>query len=127
MNKRWLLAIALIVLGAVVVMVARHRASAPVVQAKSTPAQAKPASIAGSGVLLAAEVHARLLAEAQQLPEPTMASANAAHVPGQVQAAAVDSLNQQKPAAPSVDDLPPEQQVFVGFTANVIGETDPCG
>lgn len=122
MKKRWLLALALVLLGAVAVLVAR-RGPPAVVQAKAAPAQANLAHVVDSGVAAAADMHAKLVQETQQLPVPTLAAANAAQAPGQVQALAIDTMKQQ----PAADDVSLEQAVFIGFTGNVIGETDPCG
>jgi hypothetical protein len=100
----------------------RHPAPTPApVQAT---VQVQPRALS-SGVTDAAELHAQLLAEAQQVPEPSLASA-VGRVPGQAQAQAVEALNQAQPQA-SPDAVPLDHQVSIGFTANVIGETDPCG
>lgn len=87
-------------------------------------AQVQPRAIS-SGVGDAAELHAQLLAEAQQIPVPSLAPA-VGRVPGQAQAQAVEALNQAQPQA-TPDAAPLDHQVSIGFTANVIGETDPCG
>lgn len=95
------------------------QAKAPVVQAQAEP------KVISSGVGEAAEQHAQLLAEAQKVPVPSLAPA-VGRVPGQAQAQAVEALNDQTPQA-TPDAVPLDHQVAIGFTANVIGEVDPCG
>ena len=117
-----LLAVLLIAGGAV--WFARQKAAIPPQQAKPAEIKAGPTQVS-SGVPEAAEIHARLLAEAQQMPEPSLAPA-VSKVPGQARAQAVEALNDQKPEV-MPDAVPLDHQVAIGFTANVIGETDPCG
>lgn len=96
------------------------RPHAPQVTAPTAPAP----RILTSGVVEAAEVHAQLLAAAQEMPEPTMAPA-VAQVPGQAQVAAVAALEES--AQQPLSTVSPEQELVIGFTGNVVGETDPCG
>jgi hypothetical protein len=89
------------------------------------PAAAPPPHrLLSSGVVEAAEVHAQLLAAAQDMPEPAMSGA-VAQVPGQAQVAAIAAL-EETPQQP-LSSVAPEQEVQIGFTGNVVGETDPCG
>jgi hypothetical protein len=120
MRKGWMVLVVLLgVLGAAVALW-RPRSPAPQLTTSTAPAP----RILTSGVVEAAEVHAQLLAAAQDMPEPTMAGA-VALVPGQAQVAAVAAL-EESPQQP-LTTVPPEQELVIGFTGNVVGETDPCG
>jgi hypothetical protein len=78
-----------------------------------------------SGVPEAFEVYAALLVSAQQLPEPVM-SGGQGRVPGQAQVAAVAML-EDKPQQLAPTGVGAEREVLIGFTGNVVAETDPCG
>ncbi|MSP91436.1 MAG: hypothetical protein EXR79_06480 [Myxococcales bacterium] len=91
-------------------------------QAASPPVAATPQAPT-SGAQAAAAVHARLLAAAEALPPP-------ATMPPVGVAGTLASLPEPSPADATDPPQPPvaaEMEVVVGFTGNVIGETDPCG
>lgn len=119
-----LLCLAVLLLVAGGLWFARQKSALPPQQAKPAEIKAGP-TLVSSGVPDAAEIHAQLLAEGQQMPEPSLAPA-VANVPGQARAQAVEALNDQKPEI-APDAAPLDHQVAIGFTANVVGETDPCG
>ncbi len=90
--------------------------------ATASPPAAQPRDVphlASSGVVEAAEIHAQLLAAAQNMPEPTLASVtNHASAPSQAPV--------PMPEAP-LPPVPENQQLAIGFSSNVVGEVDPCG
>lgn len=82
-------------------------------------AQDRNAGAPAAGSLVQArQVHDQLLAEAEALPTP-----NSLPLPDPPAMA----VTEQPIPQPLPNDVPLERQVTIGFTGNVVGETDPCG
>lgn len=132
MNKRNLTIAALAVLApaaVAAVLLSRAPAKAPM-PAPAAPVAVQAAvpgaqtGVATSGAAEAGKAHAKLLAEAQNLQQPTTMPVPTAHSAGQPQAVAVEALEQNKNALPPVDA---KNEVLIAFTSSVVGELDPCG
>jgi len=119
-----LICLAILLLAAGGLWFARQKSAVPTQHAKSAKVKAG-LPIVSSGVPNSAEIHAQLLAEGQQMPVPSLAPV-LAQVPGQAGAQAVAALTDQQPEV-APDAVALDHQVAIGFTANVIGELDPCG
>ncbi len=99
----------------------QHQPAAPAKVAQSSY------RILTSGVVEAAATHHALIAEAQGIPKEiatAQAQSLASHAPPILTPVAPTPPPGPEPTPAEV---PPSQQVLIGFSGGEIGETDPCG
>ncbi len=128
MERRTQVILALLVVAVLAVAGGVWRRLQPTTATDAAPTVARY-RVLTSGMVEAAAEHRAVIADAMLVPKE-MDAAQA-----QSRAAQPPPILQPTPAAPDAEmppqgalaDVPPSQQVLIGFSGGVVGETDPCG